>query len=125
MNNWDKIEYQKITSAKIRENILIVKFDNGDIIELPVTTLLPPESYNIDQESMIVSEYDICLKALPEDVRIPWDRIRVLTDSDFAKDMVTYKIYVTDECNIIYHIKLIIKIFATNLGTLKLQKLQF
>ncbi len=88
MNNWDNINYQKIESARISGQMLEVKFGDGDLIELPLTTLLPPEVKDIDTASLSVSEYEICFKASPQDVEIPWDRIRVLTDPAFAKEMV-------------------------------------
>jgi transcriptional regulator with XRE-family HTH domain/Zn-dependent peptidase ImmA (M78 family) len=88
MGNWDNIDYQKIISATINGEMLSVGFADGAVVKLAFTTLLPPQSVDIDKTSLSFSDYEICFNASPEDLVIPWDRIRVLTDADFAKEMV-------------------------------------
>ena len=88
MNNWNSVEYQQIVSAIIEGDMLSVGFANGSLVKLPFTTLLPPHTIDIDTNSLSFSDYEICFDASPENLVIPWDRIRVLTDSDFAKEMV-------------------------------------
>lgn len=88
MNNWDDINYQKIESAEIDGDVLVINFADGDSVDILLTTLLPLQSYNVDKSSMSVNDFDISFDALPEAIVIPWDRIRVLTDATFAKEMV-------------------------------------
>jgi transcriptional regulator with XRE-family HTH domain/Zn-dependent peptidase ImmA (M78 family) len=88
MGNWDNIDYQKIVSATIDGDMLSVSFADGGKVELRLTILLPPQTVDIDKSSLTFSDYEVHFNASPEDLVIPWDRIRVLTDSEFAKEMV-------------------------------------
>jgi transcriptional regulator with XRE-family HTH domain len=85
--NWDT-EYQKIIDTRIDGNKLDVTFANGDHATVSIQSVLPPNYRTVKVGSMTFSEYEITLVGDTEKVVIPWDRIRVITDEAFAKDMV-------------------------------------
>jgi len=87
MKKWEHMDYQKIKNASLRKGILNVQFFNGDNIELSLSTLLPVGTKNVDETSISNDDYEISLKASPSDIIIPWDKIRILSDGDFAQDM--------------------------------------
>lgn len=86
MNNWDKIEYQKIKTTTLDKGVLTVVFVNGDKVDLPLSTVLPIGIKDIDESSIINNEYDISFQSSQGEIPIPWDKIRVLTDTLFAQE---------------------------------------
>ncbi len=86
MKYWDKIEYQKIQSATLQKGILSTIFYNGDKVELPIKVLLPVGTNDISESSITFSDYEVSIKSSKGDVVIPWDKIRIRTDTRFAKD---------------------------------------
>jgi transcriptional regulator with XRE-family HTH domain/Zn-dependent peptidase ImmA (M78 family) len=87
MNYWDKIEYQRIKSAEVLDENIKILFDNGDD-ELYLIDRLLPEGYSYSKDKKIVcSEFSILIPATPEDIDVPWDKIRVLSDSKFGEYM--------------------------------------
>ena len=89
MKKWDNIGYQKIIDAKIVKDILFVSFLDSDIIELPISTLLPIENKSYDTSSLKFNEYEILIEGEPSEIIIPWDKVRLLSDSEFAKETVS------------------------------------
>jgi len=88
MNNWDNLEYQKIKTAILDKGMLSVVFLNEDQVDLPLSTVLPIGAANIDESSITNSEFDISLKSSQGEIFIPWDKIRILTDTRFAQETV-------------------------------------
>jgi transcriptional regulator with XRE-family HTH domain/Zn-dependent peptidase ImmA (M78 family) len=86
MNNWNNIEYQKIKKAALDKGVLTVVFVNGDEVSLPLRTVLPVGIKAVDESSIKNNEYDIFLKSSEDEIFIPWDKIRVLTDKLFAQE---------------------------------------
>lgn len=87
MNSWDNINYQKIQHASLKRGTLYIHFQNGDERELPVKSLLPLDVDTFDEASLNFSDYEISLKSDQGDFLIPWDKIRILSDKDFAQAM--------------------------------------
>ena len=88
MNKWDYIEYQKIINAKIDGGLISITFANKDKIDISINTFLPQEFEKVEPGTISFSDYEISIRATPEDIIVPWDRIRVLSDKDFAREMV-------------------------------------
>lgn len=87
MKAWDDINYQKIQRATLETGTLYIHFQNGDDRELPIKSVLPLEIDSFDEASLIFNDYDIVLKSDKGDFIIPWDKIRILSDKDFAQAM--------------------------------------
>lgn len=86
-NNWDELDYQKIETATLVDDSLVVCFFNGDCRTLPINYLLPLGIKDVIPHSLKVNEFNICFESSQGNVYIPWDKIRILTDDEFAKDM--------------------------------------
>ncbi|MDY0903798.1 helix-turn-helix transcriptional regulator [Pedobacter sp. CFBP9032] len=85
MENWNTLEYQKIINAQLNEKTVDVTFYNGDRISLLHSNLFPSrEEEAISQ--LTFDDYTITLIGKNRHV-IPWDKIRIVTDSNFANAM--------------------------------------
>lgn len=87
MNNWDDINYQKIHSAEVNDNRLTVVFANGDVVDLPLASLLPVGIDYYSNPEANATDFDISVRSGEFETLIPWDRIRTLSDKYFAREM--------------------------------------
>lgn len=85
MENWNKIDYQKIRSASINKEILDVIFCNGDRVQISYNMLLSQDANELFND-VTIEDYIITLHGSRE-VVIPWDKIRIVTDPKFANAM--------------------------------------
>ncbi|QOJ27848.1 MAG: ImmA/IrrE family metallo-endopeptidase [Ignavibacteriales bacterium] len=85
MIRWTNTSYQKIRHAKFANENVVVIFENGDIIEVPIETLIPFDVRNIEWNKLHYNPFEIIIPASPHSLEIPWDKLRVMTDKDFAK----------------------------------------
>lgn len=83
MKNWNKNEYQRIIGAKQDGGDVIINFANDDIVVIAISKLLPYDKSDLEIMSIAFNDFELLIN----EVEVPWDRIRVLTDSDFAKEM--------------------------------------
>ncbi len=88
MKKWDDVNYQKFIDAHIYRDSLVIKFANGDTVSLDVKSLIPVGYDGYHVESLQVNDYEIILNGKPSDIRVQWDQIRIISDPDFAKEMV-------------------------------------
>jgi transcriptional regulator with XRE-family HTH domain len=84
MNKWETRGYNRISSASLSGEKLIVRFENGDIVETETERLLPDgvhqgEWCDIHSDSNTVRA---TVASLP--VEVPWYSIRLLTDPQFS-----------------------------------------
>lgn len=87
MKKWDNINYQKIKHVDFEKGALSVIFYNEDKIELPVQSILSIDKSKIQDLTLKYEEYEISFDLKGEKISVPWDKIRLLSDPDFAKDM--------------------------------------
>ena len=91
MKQWESLDYQTIAEAQIRDGTLMVKFANGDYTEISLQSLLPFLNAsiikNLKTDNLQVSPYEIGVEVNSELKYIPWDKIRVLTDKEFSKNL--------------------------------------
>lgn len=87
MKKWDELPYQKIKIAEVEGKELKITFDNGDTIILPFVKVLPVGFNDTDVALSDFNDYEVNLNVGDRAVDIPWDRLRVLTDPEFAKEM--------------------------------------
>ncbi len=85
--NWDNASYQKIKDAKFSKDRIIISFENEDIIEVLKESLIPHGIKDIEWEKITFNPFDITIPAKHNSIQIPWDKLRVLTDSEFAKHL--------------------------------------
>lgn len=85
MKLFSKPEYQRIVDATINNQILKIEFKNGDIIELPITKLLPMGINDIKPLDIKFNYFEITIITEKDNIEIPWDKIRVISDSSFSR----------------------------------------
>src|SRR4051794_18661625 len=88
MERWENTMYQRINKAEIAKHDLVVTFENGDVSYIEVKAVLPFEKgieNDVRNEHLTYNDYEVILTVDEEKYRIPWDKIRVLTDKDFSK----------------------------------------
>ena len=85
MTRWNNTSYQRIKSARFANNKVVVSFENGDVIEVPIKHLMPFNINNIEWNKLNFTAFEITVPANPQSVEIPWDKLRVITDKEFGK----------------------------------------
>ena len=85
MKKWDLPEYQKIIAAEIVNGQLKVEFANSDKVKFAVESILPTSFSQIIPEDVHFNSYEIIIPTSKEDVEIPWDKIRAITDKEYGK----------------------------------------
>jgi transcriptional regulator with XRE-family HTH domain len=84
MNKWETRGYNRIGSASLNGDKLIIRFENGDLAEIEAERVLPNgvppgEWRDIHFDSNMIRA---TVGSLP--VEVPWFAIRLLTDSQFS-----------------------------------------
>jgi len=83
---WNNTSYQKIKDAKFINESIVVSFENGDVIEVPKGSLIPfGDKNNIEWSKLHFNPFEIIVPATPYPLEIQWDKLRVITDREFAK----------------------------------------
>jgi transcriptional regulator with XRE-family HTH domain/Zn-dependent peptidase ImmA (M78 family) len=82
--NWDRSDYQQITSVEVKNNSLLVEFEDGSRVDLELNSVLPPYANNADWNLMQFNPYEIIIPTSLGETEIPWSTIRLLSDADFA-----------------------------------------
>lgn len=88
MNKWENIKYQIIRESELSNNILIVRFANDDVVKVGLASILPIGEDVNDFSSISNNDYEVILSKKDSEIHVPWDKIRVLSDEVFAKEMV-------------------------------------
>lgn len=81
---WDNPDYQRITSVRVKQDDLLVEFQDGSIANLELASVLPPNAHDATWNYMQFNPYEIIVPTTLGETEIPWSTIRLLTDSDFA-----------------------------------------
>lgn len=89
MTNWNKIDYQRIKSVLKEQNSLKVEFEDGDTVIVSLVSLIPDLISDVKVEDMSYNAYEIIIPAKPNNIEIPWDKIRVLTDKEYSKHIAS------------------------------------
>ncbi len=87
MSVWNNISYQKIKNVKPDNDILVISFQNGDVVKVYQKNLIPFGFTDIMWSELTFNPYEIIIPASPNSLEIPWDKIRVVTDKEFAKHL--------------------------------------
>jgi len=82
---WNNTSYQKIKEAKFANDLVVVSFENGDVIEIPKSNLTPFSLTDIQWGKLNSNPFEITIPASPNSLIIPWDKLRVITDKEFGK----------------------------------------
>lgn len=85
MAHWEKSDYQKIKTARFVNGKVMVDFENGDQVELPKEAIASFDTYEVLWDQIQSNSYEVTIPAKPNSIEIPWDKIRVLTDTEFGK----------------------------------------
>ena len=84
MMKWQWRDYQRIASARLEGNQLVVLFEDGSCARVDAQRVLPADTRAPDWASMMVDPYEIVVPTIDDAVEIPWSTIRVLTDRDYS-----------------------------------------
>jgi transcriptional regulator with XRE-family HTH domain/Zn-dependent peptidase ImmA (M78 family) len=84
MIRWNNSSYQKIKNANFTNDNVVVGFENGDVIEVPKGTLIPFGIRDIEWSKLCFNSFEIIIPASPNSLEIPWDKLRVISDREFA-----------------------------------------
>ena len=81
---WQRRDYQRIASARLEGNQLVVLFEDGSCAQVDAQRVLPPGARDPDWTAMTIDPYEIVVPTIADPVEIPWSTIRVLTDQDYS-----------------------------------------
>lgn len=87
MEKWEQPSYQKIEDVKYDQNKLLIWFENGDEIEVPIEAVVQYGTTDIEWSKINNTSYALTVPAKPNDIEIPWDKLRVISDKDFSKHL--------------------------------------
>ncbi|RZJ48870.1 MAG: helix-turn-helix domain-containing protein [Chryseobacterium sp.] len=85
MKQWNNSAYQTITNAQFINGHIVVSFENGDVINVSKDALYPFGTENIEWTNITFNQFDVTIPTNRGVIEIPWDKLRVITDKDFAK----------------------------------------
>ncbi len=84
MNYWDEYLYQKITEVRNLNGSITVIFGNLDILDISKKVLYHGNN-DLDWDNMFFNSFELIIPSFDkEEVVIPWDKIRVITDPKFS-----------------------------------------
>ena len=85
MNPWENIEYQKISNVKVVNGIVHITFGNGDTEDIPKEGLFLAYA-DLEWDKIDFNSFEIIVPHKDGvEINIPWDKIRVITDSEFSR----------------------------------------
>ncbi len=87
MKKWDNVDYQKIKNVNFEKGVLSILFYNDDEVDLSIQTILSIGTPEIKEDTLQFNDYEISFVSNGKDVVVPWDKIRILSDTAFAHDM--------------------------------------
>jgi len=89
MKRWDNLKYQRIAGVKLENDTFNIEFDNGDVARLSVRSLVPPHVQKFFASDFTFNSFELIIPAVPYDIEIPWDKIRVNSDVEFSRHMAS------------------------------------
>jgi len=81
---WNTQNYQRIISAEIKGERLVVNFADETFADLPYQQLMISDTQTTFPETVEFSDYEVSVSTPSGVIEIPWSTIRLLSDSDFA-----------------------------------------
>jgi transcriptional regulator with XRE-family HTH domain len=84
MKHWETREYRQIENAMVRNDALLVQFRDGAMVEINTNRLLPHDVPNGEWSDLQVGSNAICARVGGKQVEVPWNLIRLLTDSEYS-----------------------------------------
>lgn len=82
--HWNKPAYQRIISAKLNGDELIVNFQDGSEVNLKLDSLVSRSTLNPDWDSFEFNPYEIVIPTANGQSEIPWTTIRLISDPEYA-----------------------------------------
>lgn len=83
-NKWDKKDYQKIQKATVDDDKLIVEFMDNSFARVSIASLVPLFDGSKKEIELEYDAFEVSLVINGQKFEIPWTKIRLLSDSDFA-----------------------------------------
>jgi DNA-binding XRE family transcriptional regulator len=82
--HWNHRGYQRMARVEWQAPNLVVHFEDGTRACLEARRLLGPDDEPVEWHRLTWSPYEIAVPGPYEVVVIPWSRVRVLTDAEYA-----------------------------------------
>jgi DNA-binding Xre family transcriptional regulator len=86
---WNHRGYQRMARVEWQAPDLVVNFEDGTRACLDADRLLGRDDGPVEWERLTWSPYEIAVPGPYEVVVIPWSRVRVLTDADYAAHLAS------------------------------------
>ncbi len=84
MNRWKNISYQRITEASVSGKTITVHFENRDKVTV-LKSGLAHENDDLLWENLTFNSFELIVPTQEgKECLIPWDKIRVISDSEFS-----------------------------------------
>jgi transcriptional regulator with XRE-family HTH domain len=87
MKRWENLKYQRISGVKLENDHYLVEFDDGETVRLPVKSLVPSNVQKYYAADFTFNSFELIIPAVPYDIEVPWDKIRVSADIEFSRHM--------------------------------------
>lgn len=81
---WDTLDYQRITSASVKQDRLTVLFADGSWVEFERDRVTRPGVRGARWEELSVTPYEVSVPTAGAPLEIPWSTIRALTDKEYS-----------------------------------------
>ncbi len=89
MKPWENISFQKIKQASVDGGFMQVLFENGDDIKIKKDSFYP-QRQDLDWDEIYFNSFEVVIPTFEDDeVYIPWDKIRVISDVEFSNFMAS------------------------------------
>lgn len=85
MKPWQDSKYKRISSAEKENGFLLVSFENGDAVRVPITAINLHGEVTLDWNQLSCTPFEIVVPSQKNELAIPWDKIRAITDRDFSQ----------------------------------------
>lgn len=86
LQRWDTREYGDVAEAHYDRGDLVVRFEDGDRVRVPVERLSAPHITEPDWAAVSAGEFWVNVPTPTGTVEISWLSIRLMTDADFSAE---------------------------------------
>lgn len=82
--SWTRSSYQRIASARVDADLLVVHFEDGTCAGVALHDLLPSPTSKPDWSRMKVGRFEIVVPTSAGEVEVSWSGLRAISDPVYA-----------------------------------------
>jgi DNA-binding Xre family transcriptional regulator len=86
---WKEPRYQRIVSVERCGDQLLVRFEDDARVSIEAQRVLPPETRDVDWDSITFNPYEIIVPTIGGQVEVPWSTVRALTDGEYGAHLAS------------------------------------